>query len=111
MGTYLLDHWHLRFRIKATESQATDEEIEDQFDLQLEQLIEHCKDELSLIPQMAGEPPTGCASLLAPDSRSLSLLQSRSPYRAPANILLPNFKPECFERCCRMEAMGSATRL
>ena len=44
----------MQSRIKSTNSQGTDDDIEQQFGLQLEQLIEHCKDELSLIPQMAG---------------------------------------------------------
>lgn len=41
-------------RISQTDSQGSDEDIEQHFGLQLEQLIEHCKDELILIPQMAG---------------------------------------------------------
>jgi hypothetical protein len=43
--------------LKIVESEATDEEIEDQFSLQLEQLIRHCEDELGLIPKMAEWKP------------------------------------------------------
>lgn len=47
----------MTYRISQTDSQGSDEDIEQHFGLQLEQLIEHCKDELILIPQMAEWKP------------------------------------------------------
>ena len=44
-------------RLKAVESEASDEEVEEQFTMQLEQLIKQCDDELGLIPQMAEWKP------------------------------------------------------
>lgn len=44
-------------RMKAVESGATDEEVEEQFTMQLEQLIKQCDDELGLIPKMAEWKP------------------------------------------------------
>lgn len=41
-------------RLKAVDSPATDEEVEEQLENQLESLIRHCRDELRLIPKMAG---------------------------------------------------------
>lgn len=43
--------------MKAVESGATDEEVEEQFTMQLEQLIKQCDDELGLIPKMAEWKP------------------------------------------------------
>lgn len=45
------------YRMKAVESGATDEEVEEQFTMQLEQLIKQCDDELGLIPKMAEWKP------------------------------------------------------
>eukprot|EP00884_Botryococcus_braunii_P021505 jgi/Botrbrau1/8038/Bobra.13_2s0012.3 len=42
------------YRMKLLDSQATDEEVEEKLEAQLEQLIKQCNDELSLIPKMAG---------------------------------------------------------
>lgn len=44
-------------RLKAVESEASDEEVEEQFTMQLEQLIKQCDDELGLIPKMAEWKP------------------------------------------------------
>ena len=44
-------------RLKAVDSEASDEEVEEQFTMQLEQLILQCEDELSLIPKMAEWKP------------------------------------------------------
>jgi hypothetical protein len=41
-------------RKKLLDSSATDEEVEEKLEAQLEQLIKQCNDELSLIPKMAG---------------------------------------------------------
>ena len=48
---------HGACRMKAVESAATDEEVEEQFTMQLEQLIKQCDDELGLIPKMAEWKP------------------------------------------------------
>lgn len=50
-------------RMKLLDSPATDEEIEDKLDAQLEQLIKQCNDELSLIPKMAGIPHSPCVKV------------------------------------------------
>ena len=42
-------------RLRIVSSEADDLEVEDQLEAQLESLTEQCKDELSLIPKMAGE--------------------------------------------------------
>lgn len=47
-------------RMKLLDSPATDEEIENKLDAQLEQLIKQCNDELSLIPKMAGIAESPC---------------------------------------------------
>ena len=39
------------------DSEASDEEVEEQFTMQLEQLIKQCEDELGLIPKMAEWKP------------------------------------------------------
>ncbi len=44
-------------RLKAVDSGASDEEVEEQFTMQLEQLIKQCEDELGLIPKMAEWKP------------------------------------------------------
>ena len=44
-------------RLKAVDSAASDEEVEEQFTMQLEQLIKQCEDELGLIPKMAEWKP------------------------------------------------------
>lgn len=44
-------------RLKAVESEASDEEVEEEFTMQLEQLIKQCDDELGLIPKMAEWKP------------------------------------------------------
>lgn len=44
-------------RLKAVESGASDEEVEEQFTMQLEQIIKQCDDELGLIPKMAEWKP------------------------------------------------------
>lgn len=44
-------------RLKAVDSEASDEEVEEQFTMQLEQLIKQCEDELGLIPKMAEWKP------------------------------------------------------
>ncbi len=43
--------------MRAVESGASDEEVEEQFTMQLEQLIKQCDDELGLIPKMAEWKP------------------------------------------------------
>ena len=45
----------LECRLKAVESPAADEEVEETLENQLESLIKQCKDELGLVPKMAGE--------------------------------------------------------
>ena len=45
------------FRLQAVQSDASDEEVEEQFTMQLEQLIKQCDDELGLIPKMAEWAP------------------------------------------------------
>ena len=64
------------------DSEASDEEVEEQFTMQLEQLIRQCEDELGLIPKMAEwkpwDVPTdhkvcsyhGCTERLAAQSTS-----------------------------------------
>lgn len=47
----------LQYRLSLLESEMSDEAVEDQFSLQLEEMIEECKDELSLIPKMAEWKP------------------------------------------------------
>ena len=44
-------------RLKAVESEVSDEEVEEQFTMQLEQLIKQCDEELGLIPKMAEWKP------------------------------------------------------
>ena len=63
-------------RIKAVESEQTDVDIEATFGLQLEQLILQAKSELSLIPMMAGEPPSAQQQplLMHGQLRALALL-------------------------------------
>jgi hypothetical protein len=40
--------------LKVVDSEASDEEVEDKLEAQLEQLIKQCNEELTLIPKMAG---------------------------------------------------------
>lgn len=47
----------MQYRLKAVDSGASDEEVEEQFTMQLEQLIKQCEDELGLIPKMAEWKP------------------------------------------------------
>ncbi|CAK0782404.1 hypothetical protein CVIRNUC_005671 [Coccomyxa viridis] len=47
----------MNYRLKAVDSEASDEEVEEQFTMQLEQLIKQCEDELGLIPKMAEWKP------------------------------------------------------
>lgn len=44
----------IKHRLAAVDSDASDEQLEDQFDAQLEQQIKMCEAELRLIPKMAG---------------------------------------------------------
>jgi hypothetical protein len=84
--------------MRALESGATDEEVEEQFTMQLEQLIKQCDDELSLIPKMAEwkpwEVPAGhkasscssplhrkqCSSLTKPQSLDNCSVQQTDRY-------------------------------
>lgn len=51
----------VRYKLAAVEGSAPDEELEELFSRQLEEEIKMCKEELALIPKMAG----GCCTLAA----------------------------------------------
>ena len=51
----------INHKLSIVNSDITDEEAEDQLEAQLEQYIKFTKDELSLIPKMAGKPVTYCS--------------------------------------------------
>ncbi len=81
------------------DSGASDEEVEEQFTMQLEQLIKQCEDELGLIPKMAEwkpwEVPPGhkviqlfpCQAVLSCPS-SFHLALSRHAGISPCEIAL-----------------------
>jgi len=74
-------------RLKEVVSGATDEDVEATLENQLESMIQHCNDELGLIPRMAGK--------LTP----------------PPPFLLTSLKDHTFEEICMLQTMqieGSA---
>lgn len=77
----------IHHKLSIVNSDITDEEAEDQLDAQLEQYINFTKDELSLIPKMAGK-----------EKSALCKLQTGLP-----NLPIYSF-------CCRMATMGCPIR-
>ena len=77
----------INHKLSVVNSDMTDEEAEDQLDAQLEQYIKFTRDELTLIPKMAGKGPA-CGPAAVP---VLSLLLS----------------VECC--CCRVGTLGGAS--
>jgi len=78
-------------RLKAVDSEASDEEVEEQFTMQLEQLILQCDDELSLIPKMAEWKPWDVpAGHKVPPCSALQLLSPSCIPAKPCNLHITN---------------------
>lgn len=61
----------VRYKLAAVDGDAPDEQLEDIFSRQLEEEIKMCKEELALIPKMAGEWAGGARASARARARSL----------------------------------------
>ena len=72
-------------RLKHVNSEALDEEIEETFNMQLEQMIKQCNDELGLIPKMIEWEPWD-----VPPDHKVGMHAIRKGWKAPKEShLLP----------------------
>lgn len=82
-------------------SDITDEEVEDKLDAQLEQYINFVKDELSLIPKMAGVKPASARHVCT---------QSYVQITTHAHLTIADYCNMGLHVRCRVEAVGSPRR-
>lgn len=95
-----------RFKLSALDGEAPDEQVEELLGRQLEEEIKMCRDELGLIPKMAGarlcREGAACTSCMLPAERRQAAGRAASG-RMPVP---PCLSPPTL--VCRMEALGGA---